>query len=49
MALERLGAAAHQQNPALVHNHRAHANQRRHRKLSLHVFSYHLYDSASTG
>jgi hypothetical protein len=37
VAFERLGSTPHQKHPALVHNHRAHAHQRRKRKLSLHT------------
>jgi hypothetical protein len=44
MALQRLAAALHQQHAALLHDHRAHTNQRRQREFSLHA----SYDSACT-
>ncbi len=40
MALERLAPAPHQQHPALLDDHRAHAHERRLRKLALQL-SFH--------
>ena len=37
LALQRLRAAAHQQHPAGIHNHRAHRHNRRCWKLSPHL------------